>query len=225
MNRTADQCGVLRPMSPGGGCCVDPSVRREPGRPPRAAARCGRSGAALTTYAAGFGSGSDAGLPNVSPCRTSVAGMQSRTEKRQYSGPALAAGGRHGLPRGRRSEGQAHRGAGRRAGRSPGQGGLPRQAQTRPHGPSVTTTIEDRLGTGVASEWLIWAPFMTVAPDRPRAPSRHRSAAVGLEVNLAARTRRAVSPVTVRGPAPEPGFVLRGHSAGHPGCRMTGWSL
>jgi len=47
------------------------------------------------------------------------------------------ADGRHGLPTGRRSEGQAHRGAGRRAGRSPGQGGLPRQAPTGPHAPPV----------------------------------------------------------------------------------------
>jgi hypothetical protein len=60
----------------------------------------------------------------------------------------------HGLPRGRRSEGQAHRGAGRRAGRSPGQGGLPRQAQTRPHAPSVTTTIEGRQVTPIASVTL-----------------------------------------------------------------------
>ena len=75
------------------------------------------------------------GLPPPGRCRPAGPG-------RQYSGPALAAGGRHRLPTGRRSEGQAHRSAGRRAGRSPGQGGLPRQAQTRPHAPSVTTTIE-----------------------------------------------------------------------------------
>ena len=74
------------------------------------------------------------GLPPPGRCRPAGPG-------RQYSGPALAAGGRHGLPTGRRSEGQAHRGAGRRAGRSPGQGGLPRQAQTGPHAPSVTVTI------------------------------------------------------------------------------------
>jgi len=64
----------------------------------------------------------------------------------------------------------------------------------------------------------------TSSVQKSGVPTR-RSAAVGLEANLAARTRRAVSPVTVRGPALEPGFVLRGHSAGHPGRRMTGWSL
>jgi hypothetical protein len=57
------------------------------------------------------------GLPPPGRCRPAGPGRQS-------SGPALAAAGRHGLPTGRRSEGQAHRSAGRRAGRSPGSSGF-----------------------------------------------------------------------------------------------------